>query len=31
MIAILVEDMLEGLGHALVRGSTRLEEAVAAA
>jgi hypothetical protein len=31
MIAILVEDMLEGLGHALVRVATRLEEAVAAA
>jgi CheY-like chemotaxis protein len=31
MIAMLVEDMLEDLGHALVRVATRLEEAVAAA
>jgi CheY-like chemotaxis protein len=31
MIAMLVEDMLENLGHELVRVATRLEEAVAAA
>ncbi|WP_201839161.1 response regulator [Microvirga zambiensis] len=31
MIAMLVEDMLEDLGHELVRVATRLEDAVAAA
>ncbi|MBQ0820548.1 response regulator [Microvirga sp. HBU67558] len=31
MIALLVEDMLEDLGHELVKVATRLEDAVAAA